>query len=187
MIPTQKIEALLYVSNKPLSVKKLVELTAASAEDVEQGIALLQERYNTEQSGIRVLRNGNDIQFATAPELTETVETFLKEELTGDMTKPQLETLTIIAYRGPLRKEEIEHIRGVNCSLILRNLLMRGLIETVASNTPDGIHEYQVTLDFLRFLGINTISELPNFEELSRHENVESILENDKSQNTNDK
>jgi len=65
----------------------------------------------------------------TAKESSEIVEKFLKEELTGEMTRPQLETLTIIAYRGPMTKMEIEQIRGVNCSLILRNLLMRGLVE----------------------------------------------------------
>lgn len=186
MIPTQKIEALLYIANKPLSVRKLADIVSTSVEDVEQGIALLQEKFNTDASGLRILRNGNDVQFATAPDLSETVEIFLKQELTGDMTKPQLETLTIIAYRGPVRKEEIEHIRGVNCSLILRNLLMRGLIEAVSDGDKDGI-KYRVTLDFLRFLGINTISELPNFEELSRHENIEEVLNKEGEQKNNER
>lgn len=181
MLPTQKIESILFITNKPLSAKKLAELTSASDGDVEHAIALLQEKYNAPESGIRLLKNGTNVQLATAPDSAEVVEEFLKSELTGDITKPQLETLTIIAYRGPILKSELEQIRGVNCSLILRNLQIRGLVE-MTSSEKDKQSQYQITMDFMRFLGIDSVSDLPDYERLSRHENIEAILESASAQ-----
>lgn len=170
-----KIESILFISNKPLSYKRLAELVDSSEEDIKQIIELLKEKYNNEESGIRLIDNQSNVQLATSPDSSEEVETFLKAELTGDMTRPQLETLTIIAYRGPILKAELEQIRGVNCSLILRNLLMRGLIESEIG-AEDKLPRYFVTMDFLRFLGISAIHELPDYERLANHQNIALLL-----------
>ena len=83
--------------------------------------------------------------------------------------------MTIIAYRGPIAKYELERIRGVNCSLIIRNLLLRGLIEEKSGREgQDSL--YSVTPDFLRFLGLSRAPDLPDYERLSRHESLESFL-----------
>lgn len=163
----------MFISNKPLSLKKLEELLQAKPEEIKNSAELLKEKYN-QAGGVRLIGNGHSLQLATSPDCSEVVEEFLKQELTGDMTRPQLETLTIIAYRGPIQKTELEQIRGVNCSLILRNLLIRGLIEL--DTDEEKISRYQVTLDFLRFLGINSQRELPDYENLSRHEFVDTLL-----------
>ncbi len=176
----KKIESLLYISNKPLSIKKLAELTGTTPENIENSLSVLSDKYNTDTSGLRIMRNGNMLQFATSPDAKEVVEEFLKSETSGEITRPQLETLTIIAYLGPILKEEIEHIRGVNCTLILRNLMIRGLVES-SSHGPEKQTKYSVTLDFLRFLGIDSVNQLPDFDKLSRHEHIETLLANNKS------
>lgn len=171
-----KIESLLFITARPLTVKRLMEVCDASKEDVFKALDEIAAVHNADGHGIRVLRNGNEVQMSTSPENSKMVQEFLKEETTGDLTKPSLETLTIIAYRGPVSKAELEQIRGVNCSLILRNLLMRGLVE--AEGEPyDPATSYRVTMDFLRFLGVAGVEELPEYDKLRSHENVTRVLE----------
>lgn len=175
----KQIEALLFLTNKPLSIKKLAELTERSKAEIETVLEVLKQEYNNNERGIKIMINADHVQMATDPEVSETMEKFLKEELTAEMTRPQLEALTIIAYRGPITKMELEQIRGVNCSLILRNLMMRGLIETTL-NKKIGANVYSVTLDFVRHLGLTDIKDLPDYERLSQHETLEELLNKDK-------
>lgn len=170
------IESLLFVAARPMSVKRLAEVCGASKEEVTAVLDQLAAAYNVEGSGIRLLRNGNDAQMSTSPDNARLVQDFLKDETTGELTKPSLETLTIVAYRGPVTKAELEQIRGVNCSMILRNLLMRGLVE--AQGEPyEPMTTFRVTLDFLRFLGVAGVEELPEYDKLRSHENVVRVLE----------
>ncbi len=176
---TAKIESILFVAARPLSLKKLAEVCGATKEEVSAAVQEIIAAYNTEARGVRILHNGDDVQMATAPEVSKMVQDFLKDETTGELTKPSLETLTIIAYRGPITKPELEQIRGVNCSLILRNLMMRGLVEAQGEpGKPET--RYRVTMDFLRFLGVSSVEELPDFEKLRTHENIVRVLEMDK-------
>ena len=93
----------------------------------------------------------------------------IEEQIISELTQPQLEALTIIAYRGPITKLELETIRGVNCSLILRNLLIKGLI------TANG-GKYQITVKFMQHLGISSVEELPDYDRLSKSETIEEVL-----------
>ncbi len=173
---SQKIESILFVAARPMSLKKLSEICGADKEAVAKAVEEIAAAYNREERGVRILRNGTDVQMSTAPESSKMVQDFLKDETTGEMTKPSLETLTIIAYRGPISKPELEQIRGVNCSLILRNLMLRGLVEAVGE-TADTPAAYRVTMDFVRFLGVSSVEELPEYDKLRSHENVVRVLE----------
>ncbi len=103
------------------------------------------------------------------------VQKYLEDETSGELSQPSLEALTIIAYRGPISKTELERIRGVNCSLILRNLLLRGLIEEKSSaSSEDRI--YNVSLDFIRFLGIESIEQLPDYQRLNKDQTISDFL-----------
>lgn len=167
-----KVESILFVAARPLSVKKLMELCDATKDEVGAAVNALQEKYRAAESGLRILRQGDEVQMGTSPEASATVQQFLKDETTGELTKPALETLTIVAYRGPISKSELEQIRGVNCSLILRNLMMRGLVEAAGEQGQ----QYSVSLDFIRFLGISNIDELPDYERLRSHEAFTTLL-----------
>lgn len=172
-----KIESILFVANRPLSMTKLAQICGAKKRDeVAQVVDELAEEYESRESGLRLLRHGDSVQMATSGRTADLVRDYLKDETTGEMTKPSLETLTIVAYRGPMTKAELEQVRGVNCSLILRNLMMRGLVES------DGEHgsplaKYQVTMDFLRFLGVGSVEELPDYNKLRNNENVAQAIE----------
>jgi segregation and condensation protein B len=171
-----QIESLLYISNKPLTAAKLAELAGAEKGAAEEALKALEEEYDKrENSGIRVLRQGDKVQMATSPDNAEIIQGFLKDEVAGELTRPSLETLTIVAYRGPISKAELEQIRGVNCSLILRNLMIKGLVES-SEDKKMGVALYGVTFDFLRHLGISAVGELPDYEKLSQAETLDKLL-----------
>lgn len=175
-----KIESLLFASPKPLSLKWLYNFIIRSneklpREEFDKIIEELKVKYNAPDNGVQIIQSGDDIQMVTNAAASDLVKKFLKEDMTGELTPASLETLTVVAYRGPIAKSELEQIRGVNCSLIIRNLLIRGLIvgDEGASN---GQIYYRVTVDFLKYLGLNTTAELPDYARLHAAENLESIL-----------
>lgn len=180
-----KIESLLFISNKPLTYKKIASFLKKTGEEtkkniIEEAVEELKQRYNFEESGVRIIQSGEEVQMVTSPEASQIIKDFVKEEMTGELTPASLETLTVVAYRGPISKAELEKIRGVNCSLILRNLSIRGLV-TAEENKEKMQTYYQVTTDFLKYLGIDETNQLPDFERLNKVENLEDYLnQNDK-------
>lgn len=171
-----KIEAILFLSSRPVSIKKMAKITQSSEEEIRQAVEVLKEKRNVVFSGMHVFENDQAVELGSNPEFSDILQTVTKEESESDLTPPQLETLTIIAYRGPVTKAEIEHIRGVNCTIILRNLLMRGLI--IEQKNVEKIQpEYIVSTELLRHLGVAAVQELPDYERLHNHEKVDQLLE----------
>ena len=171
-----QLESLLFVAIKPLAAKELASLTSAKTKEVEEALAELETDYKTGDRGLSLVKNNNQYQITTAPGSANLVAEFLKDETSGELSQPSLEALTIIAYRGPIGKLELEKIRGINCSLIIRNLLLRGLIEEKYDKIKDE-HYYTVTHDFIRFLGLSSTSELPDYAKLSQSEEVKETLD----------
>lgn len=178
------IESLLFVSNFPLTIKRLMELTGAGKEEIEKATDDLVSDYaGRAGSGISISRIDDKVQMATVSDNASVVQKFVKDETTGELTRASLETLTIIAYRGPVTRAEIEQIRGVHCSIILRNLLMRGLVESTEDKKKMEVY-YQVSFEFLRHLGIHELRELPDYEKLNSAENLKKILEQKMNENS---
>ncbi|OGF38022.1 SMC-Scp complex subunit ScpB [Candidatus Falkowbacteria bacterium RIFOXYC2_FULL_48_21] len=176
-----KIESLIFASPKPLSLKWLYAFISKNnvklpREEFDQVVEDLKAKYNVLESGVQIIQSGEDIQMVTNAAASDLVKKFLNEDMTGELTPASLETLTVVAYRGPIAKSELEQIRGVNCSLIIRNLLIRGLI-VGDEGAGNGQIYYRVTVDFLKYLGLNAASDLPDYARLHVAENLESILE----------
>lgn len=170
-----KLESILFVASRPLSLNKLVELLGVELSVVKEALEELKQEYNVETRGIQLITHHSKVQLVTHPDSRKSVEAYLKDEQFGELTKPSLETLTIIAYRGPITKPELEQIRGVNCSLILRNLMIKGLVE--AEEDKEHMQTvYKITFDFVHYLGIRNVSELPDYDKLSHHETLEKVL-----------
>ncbi len=175
-----KIESLLFISNHPLSLNKLAELCGATKDEVTKELDILFAEYDAKEKGINIQKISTNYQMITNSENGKLVGDFLKEEVTGELTPASLETLTVIAYRGPITRTELELIRGVNCSIILRNLMMRGLIEEI-EDKEQMVSKYQITFDFMKHLGINEATQLPDFAKLNSNEALEQILNQEKS------
>jgi len=170
-----KLESILLVSSRPISIKKLAEIIGEKADKIIAELSDLSKDYQESAKGMRLLLNDKQAQLVSAPENSQLVKGYLNDELTGELSKPSLETLTIIAYRQPVTKAEMEQIRGINCSLILRNLMIRGLIEA-EYNKEKLVTEYSVSMDFLKYLGLDAVSQLPDYEKLNSDENLQKIL-----------
>ncbi len=170
-----QLETILFVASKPLSLKKIVKVLQIEELAVQEALSSLCLKYNNQESGIVIMQNNDEWQMVANPENHESAENFLKAEVSGELTRPQLETLTVVSYCGPITRPELEQIRGVNCSLILRNLMMRGLVKE--ADDPSGLlPKYEITMDYLRHLGINSLTELPDYGKLHNHEHINSTL-----------
>lgn len=161
-----KIEGLLFYKGEPVSVFKLAELLDASVSDIEESLVKLEE--SLAMRGIILMKKDNSVMLAVASDLSALIEKIRKEEITKELSKATLETLSIVMYKnGPgqngITRNEIDYIRGVNSSFILRNLLIRGLIEKEQDKNDNRRNVYKPTFDTLSYMGITSIEELPDY------------------------
>ena len=163
-----KIESILFICGEPISEKRLGKVLKADQEDIQQALRKLQA--DCAARGVRLLEKSGEWQFVTAPESSDIVETLIKAEYSENLSRAALEVLSIVAYKGPLTRAEVEFIRGVNSVYSLRNLLMRGLIEKRENEKDGRSHLYSVTFDFLRHFGLADAKELPQYEEFHKAE-----------------
>lgn len=156
------LQALLFASPKPLTARQVAGHLLVSVDEAEVALSALMKAMNTEASGIHVAKYPEGYTLITSPACAEIVEKITKDE-PGELTRPSLETLTVIAYRGPLTRPELEAIRGVQCALILRNLLIRGLI-IERDDAMRGEPVYTLSGETLRYLGVHSEKELPDYD-----------------------
>ncbi|MEK7185313.1 MAG: SMC-Scp complex subunit ScpB [Patescibacteria group bacterium] len=160
-----KIEAVLFFKAEPVSVSKLAEiLSADKVNETEIKAALMSFEKNLSGRGLVLVRNGNDVMLETAPEAATLMESLIKEDLSREIGRAGLEVLSIVLYRGPVTKRDIDYIRGVNSSLVLRNLLIRGLVERADERGARGSFIYRPTFALLSHLGLKNIEELPEYD-----------------------
>ena len=171
-----QIESLLFVAEKPFSAQDVARLLDTKEERVQEIFSLLETKYNHDESGIYIFFHDGLVKMGTHPGNTSVVEQVVKAEIRGDLTKAQLETLTVIAYQGPITKPELEQIRGVNCTVILRNLHIRGLIQEQAV-TEGVLPGFVLSFAALAHLGVAQVSDLPEYESLSEHPHITQTLE----------
>jgi segregation and condensation protein B len=159
-----RIEAVLFYRSEPVKKKWLAEFFEVSLEEIEGAISMLGAALK--DRGVRLVVTDLAVQLVTAPEVSETIEQVRKDELTGDIGKAGAETLAIVLYRGPLSRAEIDRIRGVNSTFILRNLLIRGLVERRPHPTDSRSWTYAVTPELMNHLGIDSREAMPEFSSI---------------------
>ncbi|NCN94901.1 SMC-Scp complex subunit ScpB [Candidatus Wolfebacteria bacterium] len=176
---TAEIEAFLFVYGEPLEVKKISKMLSrplsggqakgekVSEAEVKEAVSELQKKYS-EGGGLNLIFSdspaGQKVQLATKSEFAPLMEEFIKDEFKEDLTPASLETLSLIAYLGPISRAQIDYYRGVNSSFILRNLLMRGLVERYTDPQRANVYFYQASFDLMKYLGISKMEDLPEYE-----------------------
>jgi len=164
---SKKIEALLFVSGDGMIISRLAFILKKKDEEIKEGIAELEKHLLGEHS-FEILKDQDKVSLVTSTAVSKLVEDFAKEEFAGELTRAALETLTVVSYRGPVKRAEVDYIRGVNSSFIIRNLLMRGLIERVRDPKDSRAYLYRTSADFLKFLGLASVSDLPEYGEYAQ-------------------
>ncbi len=172
-----QIEAILFHKAEAVTIGQLAKWLAISAEAVETGLNQL--TVSLAERGVRLIRQGKEITLGTASEASSLVEQVTKDDLSRDLSKAMLETLTLVVYEGPLSRVEIDYVRGVNSSSILRHLLVRGLIERDIDQKDARRFIYRPTLELLRYLGIEKVENLPEYKETRKQIN-DFLINNEK-------
>jgi len=158
------IEAILFYKGEPIQKKKLAEMLGAKEADVNGALITLREQL--EGRGVALMEHADSVMLATAPSVSGLIEQIVKEELSRDLGKAGLETLSIIVYLGPIARSRVDWIRGVNATFILRNLMARGLIERIPNPDDERSFLYRPTLELLAHLGVARVEELPDYEQV---------------------
>ena len=160
------VEALIFVSEEPLSVKELAAVLKTEKASIEEAVVNLNDEFNARQSGLQLREVAGGWQFATRPEFHEHVRAFLKTRPSAKLTIASLETLAVIAYRQPITVPEILEIRGVQSPSSIKTLLDKKLI--VAKGRKETVGRpmmYGTSKEFLLQFGLKDLSELPSVED----------------------
>jgi segregation and condensation protein B len=163
------LEALVFASPEPLTLKEAVALLEGEAtkEEIEAALALLKHDYDR-QGGLQLVEVAGGYQIVTRPELHEYVRRLFHERTSQKLSVQALETLAVIAYRQPVTAPEITEIRGVNTSGVLNTLIERKLVKIVGRKAVVGRpFMYATTREFLDKFGLNDLADLPKVEDLA--------------------
>jgi len=175
------IESLLFVSGEPVKLAKLAKICDVSRNEIAAEIEALNGEYR-DNRGFMVVQKEDSVQLTTNPQNSAFVSQLVAGEMDAELSRAALEVLSIVAYRGPVTRIQIEAVRGVNCSYVLRNLLIKGLVERKDAADIRG-YLYEISFDFLKTLGVSSVRDLPDWENLSKNEKVEELL-NDNEEKT---
>ena len=160
------IEALIFVSEEPLSVRTIAEVLKEDKQVVSEAVAALAQEFNARNGGLQLREVAGGWQFATRPEYHEHVRAFLKTRPSAKLSIASLETLAVIAYRQPVTVPEILEIRGVQSPSAIKTLLDKKLI--VAKGRKETVGRpmmYGTSKEFLLQFGLKDLSELPSVED----------------------
>jgi len=159
------LESLVFASDKPVTAAHLAKLVGVSAGDVKRLLGDASQAY--EARGVRLVEVAGGYQFRTAPEHGELVQRLIAHKPVR-LTRAQLETLSIVAYRQPVTRPEVDDIRGVDTGSALKVLLERGLLKLLGrKDEPGRPLLYGTTPAFLELFGLSSLKDLPTLEEFS--------------------
>lgn len=163
------IEAMLFAYGEPLDIDVICDITKIEKNLVLSAMEELIQETDYNMRGISIVNLGNKFQMTTRTQYYDFVQSLFKEYISTKLSQASLETLSIIAYKQPVTRPEIEAIRGVNSDSSVRNLLDRGLIKEAGRKDVIGKPVLFETTDrFLLFTSISELSQLPDFEEFSQ-------------------
>lgn len=177
----QVVEVLIFASDIPITIEQICNLIEeAKPEEIHHAIETLNQEYRQTQRTFQIVRMGGGFQMVTHEHFASWVKKLFQGRLRTKLSQAALETLSVIAFRQPVSRTEIEAIRGVNCDGVIRTLLERKLITIGGRGQGPGKPLlYKTTPEFLQYFGINDISELP------RPKEIEELFKEAQGQNAN--
>lgn len=172
------IEGLLFVKGSDgLSLEELIKLTEGNIEEIKKSLKNLYDDYQSNERGIQLELLGNKYKLTTKEEHKEYYKKIVYEEESSNLSQSALETLAIIAYNQPITRLEIDEIRGVNSTYVLRKLMIKNLIQEVGRAELAGHPRlYGVTNDFLDYFGLSSVKDLPELQPVEEIDKEETNL-----------
>jgi segregation and condensation protein B len=170
---TAHIESLIFTSPSPISSKDLhksIEEIAGnkvSVKEVDESIKSLEDKFKSNNYSFGIVKINNGYQFLTKAEFHETVRVLNRQKANKKLSTAAMETLAIIAYKQPITKLEMEHIRGVNCDYSVQKLLEKELVEIKGKKEAPGRPLlYGVSDKFMEYFALDTLDQLPQIKDL---------------------
>jgi len=171
------LEALLFVAKEPLSVSKLAEILEISVDNVQELVHVLQDRYASISSGFILIELENGFRLGTKPEMARYIEILYKQP-SQMLSNAALEVLSIIAYKQPITRGEIDFIRGVQSDRALLTLVEKGLVREIGrKDGPGRPILFGTTEEFLIHFSIHSLQELPELVLIDDEEEIDNPLE----------
>lgn len=164
------LEVILFITDKPVPISRLREMLGedVSDEDIKIALGKISDDLKSRNSPIELKEVAGGFQFATRPEYSVWVKKLYRDKMHLKLSMPSLETLSIIAYRQPITRLDIEQIRGVESGGVIETLLERKLIKIVGRKESIGRPLlYGTTTEFLKYFGLKNLSELPTLEDFA--------------------
>ncbi|MFZ7120438.1 MAG: SMC-Scp complex subunit ScpB [Eubacteriaceae bacterium] len=160
------IESLLFSVGEAISLQEISETLELNHSETKELILSLKDEYDYESRGIQINQINSKFQMCTRPEYYSYINKIMTERNTSGLSQAALETLAIIAYKQPVTRVEVELLRGVKTSSSVQTLIDRNLIKEAGRlDSPGKPIVYETTFEFLRYLGLTSIKELPSYEE----------------------
>ena len=172
------IEAILFASGEPISVKRLADTVEVEEETVYKICKTLQDRKKTEESGICIVELNDSFQMCTNPDFADCVKKALEIKKNIPPSQAAMEVLAIIAYNQPVTKSFVEQVRGVESSQIVNNLVEKGLVEEAGRlDVPGRPISYKTSINFLRCFGLSGLDKLPPLPDENGQVMLDEVVE----------
>ena len=174
----QHIEALIFATEHPITIEEMKAVldvtfeTEFQEEDLLKGVEAVKEKFSDPQFAFEVIEIAKGFQFLTKPSFHNSVGTYLKQTIKKRLSQAALETLSIVAYKQPISKTEMEQIRGVSCDYAIHKLLEKELVEIQGrSDAPGRPLVYGTSEKFMDYFGIKSLQDLPKPKDFKEVEN----------------
>ena len=159
------VEAILFVAGDPVRIEELAHAMNLTASEMNDALTALADQLTLENRGIQLNRSGETVFLSIRPKYAPQVDAFLQPLQKRPLSQAVLETLSIIAYRQPCTRGDVESIRGVKCDYSVQSLLDKGFIEECGQRETLGRPTlYKTTDAFLKHFGMESLDDLPNIE-----------------------
>lgn len=156
------IEAILFASGEPVEIQRLAEASGIDTDTVEKIVQLLNDRYETNESSMQVIRLSDSYQLCVKEQYIDYIRAAMETKKAAPLSAAAMEVLTIVAYNQPVTKGFVEHIRGIDSSSVVNSLVEKNLLEEAGRlDVPGKPIAYRTTSAFLRCFQLSSIDDLP--------------------------
>ena len=171
---TNTILGILFYESESLSLSEIKDLTSFDEDQIKSAISEIDQMFSSEDSSLKLLSHNDNYQLIVSGNARDLILARDNKERDGELSRAALETLCSVIYLNGATKNQIDYIRGVQSSYMLRVLSARGLVARSGKIGRD--HIYIPTIETLRFLGINSVSDMPDYEKI--HTDLTNSLQN---------